>query len=268
LLGELSNYKRLTIQQLARLSSPKIRELIESAIRQEELIKQEWNKYRLEFEKERRLFEERERKYRELSNKIGEIKNNPNMQRHGMRKIFSMARNGIYGKYLPGVYEKLSSLERELTSLWRDKFQNDDKYRVVKGKEELFAKEIKVIQDEISKYRRAFDSTVLKEEKSAELKAEIASARGHSRVLGNAIRGKLPTDHPCPYCGGGLGQNYQTDHIYPISKGGRSTIRNMVNACSKCNTIKSHLTVYEFSRNYNLNLMKIIDRLRQLDKEI
>lgn len=41
----------------------------------------------------------------------------------------------------------------------------------------------------------------------------------------------------CRYCGSKTGP-FHLDHVYPYSKGGETTIKNLVTACEKCNLKK------------------------------
>lgn len=100
-----------------------------------------------------------------------------------------------------------------------------------------------------------------------ELKAAAASNTRENRQVGASIRRQLSKQPYCPYCGGSLGTDPHTDHIYPVSKGGRSVPRNMVWACSGCNTKKSNLTLAAFIKQFSLNRSVIEERLEQLGKD-
>lgn len=71
-----------------------------------------------------------------------------------------------------------------------------------------------------------------------------------SRRLADRIKRKLADQlkilNVCPYCGGELGVSPCADHIYPVSKGGLSTPRNMVIVCAQCNQDKGDLTLGKF----------------------
>lgn len=56
------------------------------------------------------------------------------------------------------------------------------------------------------------------------------------------------TDHRCFYCG--LKGNLTVDHIIPKSKGGTSSLNNLLPACRKCNRQKSSMTVEEFRQTF------------------
>ena len=60
-------------------------------------------------------------------------------------------------------------------------------------------------------------------EKKARYKATIAGYEGKSRKLAESVKGQLDIYDHCPYCGGNIGIEPHADHIYPVSKGGRST---------------------------------------------
>ena len=113
---------------------------------------------------------------------------------------------------------------------------------------------------ELEKKRRAS----VKKKKN---RALIAKATGTSRNLAATIKKQLSSSHPCPYCGKALGTDFHADHIYPVIKGGLSTIQNMVNVCSSCNLAKRDLTLSAFIRKFGLNRDEIESRLEALGKE-
>jgi len=45
--------------------------------------------------------------------------------------------------------------------------------------------------------------------------------------------------HTCRYCGDQEGP-FHADHVYPLSKGGETTLQNLVTACRSCNRRKSN----------------------------
>lgn len=45
--------------------------------------------------------------------------------------------------------------------------------------------------------------------------------------------------YACRYCGSKSGP-FEFDHVYPVSKGGETSINNIVTACQKCNSRKSN----------------------------
>jgi len=112
----------------------------------------------------------------------------------------------------------------------------------------------------IRKRRDTEDAWIDLRNKAAQNAADIREA---AHIIKERIRGQ----HCCPYCGGSLGEVPHADHIYPVSKGGRSTERNMIYVCSGCNKKKSDLTLTAFVRRYNLDREVIEERLRLMGKD-
>lgn len=62
---------------------------------------------------------------------------------------------------------------------------------------------------------------------------------GHSRS--KSLKSKIHriTHGHCAYCGKGLNKRAMTvDHIRPISKGGKNSMKNYLPACQECNCMK------------------------------
>ena len=74
-------------------------------------------------------------------------------------------------------------------------------------------------------------------------------------------------NYTCVYCGEkGNKNNLTLDHVFPQSKGGKNTWKNLVTACQPCNGEKADLTLEEYGkeipqpkRPHYLMLMKNID---------
>ena len=110
-------------------------------------------------------------------------------------------------------------------------------------------------------------STDKKNSKIQQNKAKLAAATGKTRDLADTVKSNLPKDHDCPYCGGSLGEEPHADHIYPVSKGGQSSPKNMVYVCRGCNRDKGTMTLNNFIKKYDLDREEIEARLYALDKE-
>lgn len=52
----------------------------------------------------------------------------------------------------------------------------------------------------------------------------------------------------CHWCGTDCKSSYHIDHYFPLSKGGKHEIENMVIACPKCNLEKNAKCPYEFAK--------------------
>jgi hypothetical protein len=104
-------------------------------------------------------------------------------------------------------------------------------------------------------------------EKEEGLRAAAARNADEQRTIADSLRLKLRKDHPCPYCGCDLGTSPHADHIYPVSKGGRSTFENMVYICAACNINKGSRTLRAFAKELNYSFELIEVRLTDLRKE-
>lgn len=89
------------------------------------------------------------------------------------------------------------------------------------------------------------------------------------REIAEDVKAKLLKNKYCPYCGRLINYNgyAHADHIYPIDKGGQSTIENMVYVCSDCNLKKGNMTLGNFIRKYNLDRNYIETQLINLNKD-
>ncbi len=119
----------------------------------------------------------------------------------------------------------------------------------------------------VCKLESALERRKKRNERIVELRAAAAANVDESRRVGSSVRRKLHKQADCPYCGGQLGTAPQLDHIYPVSKGGRSVPKNMVFACASCNQSKKEMTVAGFCKKYSLDRSTIEERLSQLGKE-
>jgi 5-methylcytosine-specific restriction endonuclease McrA len=100
-----------------------------------------------------------------------------------------------------------------------------------------------------------------------QLRNRAAQNSAQIRDAAHIIKDRIKAQHCCPYCGGELGDVPHADHIYPVSKGGRSTERNMVYVCAQCNKDKSDLTLSAYIRQFNLDRDAIEARLSRMGKD-
>jgi 5-methylcytosine-specific restriction endonuclease McrA len=106
-----------------------------------------------------------------------------------------------------------------------------------------------------------------KEAKLQSLKNKAAESIKTKRVIAKGIKRSLADNDDCPYCGFVIVGAIHADHIYPVSKGGESTKKNMVLVCADCNSKKSALTLQAFIKKHNLNRDEIENRLSSLGKD-
>lgn len=72
----------------------------------------------------------------------------------------------------------------------------------------------------------------------------------------------------CPYCTGELDDtNARLDHVYPVSKGGKSAPKNLVFVCLQCNQDKSNLTLRSFLIKFSKPETDVYKRLEILGKD-
>jgi 5-methylcytosine-specific restriction endonuclease McrA len=109
-------------------------------------------------------------------------------------------------------------------------------------------------------------------EKFQEIKARATSKELEIRAQAKRFRSELEQQKRiitfCPYCESNLDSgNAHLDHIYPVSKGGQSTKRNLVFVCSVCNLKKKMHTLRVFVRDSDLDFDHIASRLEALGKD-
>ncbi|MGI0024350.1 MAG: HNH endonuclease [Nitrososphaera sp.] len=104
------------------------------------------------------------------------------------------------------------------------------------------------------------------------LKAVAATHYGKQRdeaeKVKRGIRKQTRIQSVCPYCGTRLRiEEAHADHIYPVKKGGLSTLENMVYVCHSCNGKKRDMVLRDFIKGFALNREEIEGRLEKLKKK-
>jgi len=169
--------------------------------------------------------------------------------------------------------EKAKTMLYELDKQRRYIPEDIKKYEVLKHRQSSEKREI----DRKEKFLLNFEKTVrsnklkyqIQERKRADqdlLKQRAKNNTDEKRAIATSVRKNI-TNEDCPYCGVLLDKFCHADHIYPVSKGGLSTLRNMVMTCSQCNLKKKNLTLRSFIKKFNLDLHKIEEKLDSLDKD-
>jgi len=121
-------------------------------------------------------------------------------------------------------------------------------------------------------------SKIKRQESERNLRALAAEKTDRQRTVAQTHRKKegykdqISKYKLCPYCHGRLGgfagkSAAHLDHIYPTSKGGLSTIQNLVYICQKCNLAKSNMTLSAFIKQAGLDQQKIHHALDVLEKD-
>lgn len=161
--------------------------------------------------------------------------------------------------------------QTELQALYRDKYRIEEELNKQKSELEMNQYSELMTGDlwaALTLARKRLEQINRKREKSEALRQKtsiISEYEGKSRQVARSVKTRLPMNLTCPYCGEKIGEPH-ADHIYPISKGGRSTIDNMVYICSTCNTNKRDMTLREFISKFNLNRDMIEENLESLGK--
>lgn len=107
-------------------------------------------------------------------------------------------------------------------------------------------------------------------EKKTRIAAMAAAHAGKTRQLAQTVRRNIEHQRVlldfCPYCGGVLGEDPEADHIYPVARGGLSTVENMVFVCAPCNKKKRDKTLREFIKTMKFDHLAVEQRLELLGK--
>ena len=127
------------------------------------------------------------------------------------------------------------------------------------------------VWDELIKIR--LEEIEKKKKEVLRLKAIAAANNFETRKIASTHRKKYPLEkqltyfQDCPYCDAELNNiNAVLEHIIPVALGGRSTEKNLVWICNKCNSQKSDLTLTQYCKKNKLNREKIEGNLEWLQK--
>lgn len=111
----------------------------------------------------------------------------------------------------------------------------------------------------------------LADESKQRIKNIVVKSNKEKRTLAKSLKPSIKKNEFCPYCGIKLNYNIKQDvhldHIYPVSKGGMSTRKNLVYVCCDCNLKKSNLTLRGFIKKYGLDRNRIEMMLEELGKD-
>ena len=154
------------------------------------------------------------------------------------------------------------------------------KEKISKKKLEQKIKDLQEELEQLEKEEEFLDSVKYKipelkdKAKQRERTAKIEAYEGRIRDGSQIVRKRLlrsidSKKWKCPYCNKKKSSSkVVADHIYPVSKGGLSTLQNMVLICYKCNEDKSDLTLRNFCKKHKFNYDSVVERLESLGKDI
>jgi len=189
----------------------------------------------------------------------------------------AQANQNLVGRFMGFVSDEMKALynqELELSRIIEIKSQERKSIRfnepidMTQVISENESKEINMLQRLLEQKLKSREKEQRQSNELAKLKAVAASAIGKTREHAITVRDQVVKSESCPYCGISLeGVLSHLEHIYPVSKGGHSTINNMVHVCSKCNIKKRDLTLNQFIDLYSLDRVVILERLRVQGKD-
>lgn len=139
--------------------------------------------------------------------------------------------------------------------------------RALEQKLAFVKRQIAAYERVLSTREREEERAKLTKRKIENLRVVVAAVDGTTRQVATKKKRKITHNGQCPYCGLALTAGTHLDHIYPVSKGGRSTERNLVHICSTCNSRKTNLTLAQFCIKFSLDRSLIERRLTELNKD-
>jgi 5-methylcytosine-specific restriction endonuclease McrA len=126
------------------------------------------------------------------------------------------------------------------------------------------------VQRELEQYRSALDAKLAKDAPRRQREEAFEGDEGGVRRADQGGSGERPTQsgdyRTLPILRWAIGSQQHADHIYPVSRGGMSTLGNMVFICVTCNIGKGDKTLREFILIRGLNRAEVERRLESLGK--
>ena len=175
----------------------------------------------------------------------------------GGTKIHSESRSAI-----ESIAEKISKYESVISQDRNLLWEEDRALKELKFHESS----LESIEARRQILKRKLEKEELARQKKKELQIKAAQNDKERRRLANLIKRYDLKNSECPYCGVPLKDEKHADHIYPVSKGGQSTVANMVLVCPECNIKKSDSTLREFILRHDLDRDAVEERLSRLHK--
>ena len=168
--------------------------------------------------------------------------------------------------YRPIGIDKRTPFETKIPS-FEFKFNYFEEWKILRTEKKFCAELIKKQISSISKKDKERNLRALAAQKTEEQRSVASAQRSQHNFTEQTKIFKN-----CPYCQGILGplsgkNAAHLDHIHPVSKGGLSTIQNLVYICYKCNREKSDKTLNSFIKSQSLNRENIFDVLEMLEKD-
>ena len=171
------------------------------------------------------------------------------------QKALRRAQNRIAINYYKKKRTSKKSIEKKINNIFKEIIELD--------KEEEFL-------SSVSQKLPDLQERAKQRERVAKIEAYEGRIRDGSKIVRKRLLKSVEYNNwNCPYCNRKKTPTKAVaDHIYPVSKGGLSTLQNMVLICNNCNEKKSDLTLRIFCKQQNYNYNKVIDRLEELGKDV
>lgn len=210
-------------------------------------------------QQEAREFDSAQNRIKAIYKEISELKKITQTKKGLVGSIFGST------EVTPDAQRKIDALEVEQSSLFQ-KTNSEHGKKVRSQASKASYMEAKVAY--LEKIEARIGVLERKKEGLDLLKSKAAKNSDEVRIIAESIKRKLEKNDECPYCGDLISSTAHADHIYPVSKGGRSVKKNMVYVCSSCNLKKKDLTLTMFIKKFKLDRDMIEERLTELGKEI
>lgn len=299
-IKEFTNFASLSLKDLKKVEMYFYSNLEAIKNRENELLDIENQNIRI-----RKTIEDQKNKYFEykskyiqpINNYINEAKIFLNHQKLPYLSISSLLGNSL--KYGKGHYQNNENVKKVIFEINRQttilkKYEEENPY-----KNYFQLKEIKKILPSLDKKLFRFGGVshyvifksikidLIKEyiqkihevdserkKKLDDLKARGAYNDVETRKIAESFKRKYPLVRQleklsdCPYCNQILDKKRShLEHIYPVSKGGKSSSKNLVWICSTCNIKKGNKTLISFIKIHKMNRDSIEFNLDWLEKE-
>ena len=269
-------YRSYYRKKPTKKKTKKVSDYLHLSKRQVENIIKKINLELLEHEEFDKKFQEWQRKIKPVSEEISQLRIKMNKINKPIQKMvkeggfFGIGSRFVSVPYTKEEQEALNSIkiiENEITKL---ELKYNEYLKTIPGhnlKPKItLTNELLILNQVLEKKQKEEDKINKKVALSEQTKAIAATATNKTRDLASNITKNLKISKNCPYCNQIIIDGHW-DHIYPISKGGGSTSKNLVFVCSSCNLKKSNLTLSGFIKKFNLDRDKIEANLDFLKKE-
>ena len=184
---------------------------------------------------------------------------------------------GLSQLVAPSYFNRSSG--RNAQEIWQSMFTELENYKfpeivfsseaeraIVYG--EKFKLELKKVQSHLKRKERLAKAQSLATKNTSEQRDIASRFRTNKQFKAQLVKLKV-----CPFCALNfrqekLSSEVHLDHIYPVSRGGKSVISNLAFICGPCNRKKSDKTLHRFCESEGYDLSVVSERLLKLGKDV